>query len=74
MTEDTTPLGELIARRRVADGLTQRELAERLGVSRLSVIHWETHGAAPARARTRIALADWLGVPLARVLRGEVAS
>ena len=65
---DTTSLGEMIARRRVAEGLTQRALAEQLGVSRLSVIQWETHGARPARARTRIVLADWLGVPLERVL------
>ena len=69
MSHDTPPLSELITRKRAADGLTQRELAERLGVTRLSVIQWEAHGVLPSLARTRVALADWLEVPLSTVMQ-----
>ena len=44
---DNNKTGQLIARRRKAVGLTQRELAERLGVTNKAVSKWETGGGLP---------------------------
>lgn len=38
-----------IARRRIAAGLTQTQLAERLGVTQLTVSRWENEGRIPRR-------------------------
>ena len=44
---DNKKTGQLIARRRKAAGLTQKELAERLGVTNKAVSKWETGGGLP---------------------------
>lgn len=49
-----------IARRRIAAGLTQTQLAERLGVTQLTISRWENDIRAPRRA-TLYKLAEVLG-------------
>ena len=44
---DYNKTGQLIARRRKAVGLTQKELAARLGVTNKAVSKWETGGGLP---------------------------
>ena len=48
MRERTT-LGKYISNRRRFMGLTQEELAERIGVSKSAVAKWETDGGLPDR-------------------------
>ena len=47
MTEGRIRLGQEILRRRKAMGMTQEELASRMGVSRQSVAKWETGQSSP---------------------------
>jgi len=63
MAEETLQpqLGERIARRRGELGLTQKELAERVGVQRLAIINIESGKAEPGFLRIR-SLAEALGV------------
>ncbi|MFB7293567.1 helix-turn-helix domain-containing protein [Actinacidiphila glaucinigra] len=44
---EVLPSPEMRARLREADGLTQRQVAEALGVTRLSFLRWETGQATP---------------------------
>lgn len=48
--------------RRAAD-LSQRDLAERIGVSHMSVSHWETGRNEPSARQLRL-LAEAFGVPM----------
>jgi transcriptional regulator with XRE-family HTH domain len=55
-------------RRTIADlrrerGLTQRELAQRIGVSRMSVYHWEAGRNEPSARQLRL-LAEAFAVPM----------
>lgn len=50
-----------IAAERVRMGLSQEELARKLGVTRKTVYNWETAGNIPASAVAK--LADFFGVP-----------
>ena len=52
-----------LSRERKARGLSQEELAARLGVSRQAVSKWETGEAAPDLSKL-LALADALDLPL----------
>ena len=49
-----------IARQRLASGMTQGQLAEKIGCSQKDVSRWE-HGARTPRAETLAKLADALG-------------
>ena len=62
--------GQLIARRRKEIGLTQKELAERLGVTNKAVSKWETGGGMPDVSVLET-LADALEVSVDELLRGE---
>ena len=48
-TAPRTTTDSPIARRRIAAGLTQTQLAERLGVTQLTVSRWENEGRIPRR-------------------------
>lgn len=61
-------LGEKLQKLRKARGLTQEELAEKVGVSRQSLSKWESDGALPDTANVVI-LADLFGVSLDYLLR-----
>lgn len=46
---DEENLGKFIAKRRKSMGLTQEDLAERVGVSKSAIAKWETNGGFPDR-------------------------
>lgn len=70
MRKDLQLYGKIQARRK-ALGLSQEELAQRMGVSRQSVTKWETGLSAPDLDRL-VELADTLGVSLDYLLRDQV--
>ena len=53
MRERTGSLGRVIAIRRKHMGMTQEELAKRIGVSKSAVAKWETDGGIPDRDNLR---------------------
>lgn len=59
-TAPRTTTDSPIARRRIAAGLTQTQLAEKLGVTQLTVSRWENDVRAPRRS-TLYKLAEVLG-------------
>lgn len=61
-------LGEKLQKLRKARGLTQEELAEKVGVSRQSLSKWESDGALPDTGNI-ILLADLFGVTTDYLLR-----
>ena len=61
--------GQFIARRRKEIGLTQKELAERLGVTNKAVSKWETGGGMPDVSVLET-LAGVLEVSVDELLRG----
>ena len=63
-------LGSFLAVLRKANGMTQKELAERVGVSDKTVSHWERDESAPDISVLPI-LADIFGVTVDELLRGE---
>ena len=65
-------LGSFLAVLRKANGMTQKELAERVGVSDKTVSHWERDESAPDISVLPI-LADIFGVTVDELLRGEKA-
>lgn len=67
---DAARTGSLIAERRKEQGLTQRELAERLHVSDKAVSRWETGRGCPD-INSLEAIAQALDVSTAELLRGE---
>ena|SRR5690554_5870144 len=54
-------MGKRIARLREAKGMTQAEMARRLGLSRASIHQWETDASPNIRPANLLALADLLG-------------
>ncbi len=63
-------IGSFIATLRKANGLTQKQLAEKLGVSDKTISHWERDESAPDLSILPI-LADIFGVTCDELLRGE---
>lgn len=66
------PIGEFIAKARKEKGLTQREVAETLGISNRTVSAWE-QGRAYPDILSLYQLAEILGVTTDEILRGEKA-
>ena len=64
--------GQFISERRKAIGLTQKELAERLGVTNKAVSKWETGGGMPDVSMLR-KLSEILEVSVDELLAGEYA-
>lgn len=64
-------LSEKIRALRRKSGLSQDELAERLGVSRQAVSKWELGSAVPI-ADTLVDIADFFGVSLDYLMRGNI--
>lgn len=54
-------MASIVRKLRVEKGMTQEELAERSGLSRLTVVLAERDGLGKAKAKTVVALADALG-------------
>jgi transcriptional regulator with XRE-family HTH domain len=52
---------------RIANGLTQRQLAERLGVTHITIGNWENGRNAPS-AHQLIALGSVFGIPVERII------
>lgn len=69
---DKEKIGRLIGALRREQGMTQRELAERLHVSDRTVSKWE-RGAGLPDASLMVALADALGISVNELLTGERA-
>lgn len=67
---DSRRMGALITRRRKAEGMTQQDLADRLGVTNKAVSKWETGEGYPDIASVP-ALAEALGVTADELLAGE---
>ena len=67
---DQAKIGRFIAERRRARGMTQRELAERLGVSNRTVSKWECGDGMPELANL-LPLCAALGLTADELLRGE---
>ena len=67
---DAKKMGEFLAALRKADGLTQQEVADRLGVTAKAVSKWETGGGFPDIG-TLPALAELFGVTIDELLAGE---
>ena len=63
-------IGGFIAALRRANGMTQRELAERLNVSDKTVSRWERDESAPELAAIPV-IAEIFGVSCDELLRGE---
>lgn len=59
-------LAEVLLTARERAGLSQEELAKRIGVTRATVSQWERGGAGPKRSRAR-AVAEALGIPLTAI-------
>ncbi len=66
---DQAKIGRFIAERRRARGMTQRALAEALGVSDRAVSKWECGGGLPELANL-LPLCALLGVTADELLRG----
>ncbi len=66
---DQAKIGRFIAERRRTRGLTQRALAEALGVSNRTVSKWECGGGLPELANL-LPLCALLGVTADELLRG----
>lgn len=60
LAREPRTLGEAIRRCRLREGLTQAELAQRLGVREWAVYDWELGLAQPAKNRRK--LLEWMGV------------
>ena len=71
MTKKHNTLGGKIQRCRKGLGISQEELAQRLGVSRQSVAKWETGQSVPDLNRL-VTLADMLGASLDYLLRDTI--
>lgn len=69
MSEDTL-LGERIAKARQAKGLSPRQLAQRLGIKKTTLLNWENERSAP-RANRLNQLAGVLDVPLLWLIAGS---
>ena len=67
---DQEKIGRLIARTRRERGLTQRELAEALGVSNRTVSKWECGDGLPELANV-LPLCELLQITADELLRGE---
>ena len=67
--EETAPFGDRLAGAREAAGLTQRSLAEKLGIKLATLIRWEDDLAEPRANRLQM-LAGMLGVSLSWLLTG----
>ena len=70
--EGSMSLGRFISLRRNFMGLTQEEMAEKVGVSKSAIAKWETDGGLPDRDNL-LRLAEVIGVSvdeLHRIIRG----
>ena len=67
------PIGEFLATLRRANGFTQQEVADRLGISNRTLSAWE-RGTAMPDILLLPALADLYGVTTDEILRGERSS
>jgi len=67
---DTPALGRLIANARRRQALTEREVAERVGVSRQTVVNWEHGKTLPPLTMVR-PLADVLEIGWRRIARAR---
>jgi len=67
-------LGECLRKKRLDDGLLQRELAARLNVDEMAIVNWELNRTKP-RPRAVRAIVDYLGYePMATEPRKSAAS
>lgn len=66
-------LGERIYNLRTGQGMTQEQLAEKMGVSRQSVSKWETDSAVPDIEKLKL-LTEILGVSIAELVGMEEKS
>ncbi len=69
---DQKKIGRFLAERRRARGLTQRQLAEKLGLSDRTVSKWECGDGLPELANI-LPLCQALGITADELLRGERA-
>ena len=67
---DNTKMGELIRQARKAKGLTQKDVAEKLGITDRAVSKWERGGCAPDIALIE-ELAEILDLTIAELISGE---
>jgi len=70
---DTKKIGRFIAENRKAKGMTQKELAEKLGVSDKTVSRWENGNYMPDLSMLK-PLSEVLGISLNELLSGEYIS
>ena len=68
----TEQIGDLIKKARTAAGLTQPQLAEKIGVTQSSISLWEKGHREPALHQLR-AIATALGVPIRTLIEQEAA-
>lgn len=69
-SEETATFGDRLAAARDAAGLTQKELAQRMGIKTSTLRHWEEDLSEP-RANRLSLFAGMLGVSLSWLLTGE---
>lgn len=62
----------MVRKLRVENGMTQEELADRSGLSRLTIVLAERDGLAKAKAKTVVALADALGTDAGFLFASDV--
>jgi transcriptional regulator with XRE-family HTH domain len=72
MRTSPTHVGRGIKAARSAAGLSQAQLADRIGVAKVTISHWETGHRTPSMdSLTRTA--DALGIPIATIFEGSAA-
>lgn len=69
-SNDAATFGDRLAAAREAAGLSQSELAQRLGIRKKTLIQWETDRTEPRANRLQM-LAGMLGVSIRWLLTGE---
>ena len=69
--QERTPFGERVAQARELAGLTQRQVADKLGTTQRVIAYWEREPVA-LRAEQLAALAEALGVPADYLLGRQI--
>jgi transcriptional regulator with XRE-family HTH domain len=69
-TQERSPFGQRLCEARISSGISQTQLAEKIGVSQSGYAAWERGRSSPSPAQIET-LAQLLGVPVANFFEGR---